>query len=121
VRIELTQCEGGNLVPFRLATPANLVLPAEVESASTANRAVVLPLDERSMEPGARIELAPNPYQGFILPLKYPGITLVLRAGFEPAVILLCKRSGFDHSHHRSKIWSRRAESNCHLNLRRIP
>jgi hypothetical protein len=29
---------------------------------------------------------------------------LVLGAGFEPAVNLPCKRSGFDHSHHPSKL-----------------
>ena len=56
------------------------------------------------MGPGARIELAPHPYQGCSLPLKYPGATLVLGAGFEPAAILLCKRSGFDHSHHPSEL-----------------
>ena len=45
-------------------------------------------------------KIQPHDYRSCALPLELWAAELVPGAGFEPAAIPLCKRGGFDHSHH---------------------
>ena len=45
-------------------------------------------------------KIQPRDYRSRALPFELSAVELVPGAGFEPAAIPLCKRGGFDHSHH---------------------
>ena len=103
---------------------ANLVDPERIELSLTRCKRVVLPLNDEPTikivkhlilvnrpEPMKKLWSGVGKSNPFLCLGKAghnqytnPAKPLVVRVRFELTIILLCKRSGFDHSHHRTKF-----------------